>query len=135
MSATLMPEYTKGNVDQLGAVVSRLTQLPEQLVPWRNQLFRDAAVNGQTQHLDRDLDQLRAVVADLLSLPEHLADRRKQFFRDVALEDRAQALHEGRDEYRQIYDDYIGVAKQFQALADAANSPLATEFERVADEV
>src|SRR5437588_4919068 len=83
----------------------------------------------------RDVERLKAVIADLVTLPEQLADRRKQLFREAAMNDRAKELHAGRDEYRQLHDDYIGAAEKFRALADAAGSPLAVEFERVAEAV
>jgi hypothetical protein len=83
----------------------------------------------------RDVERLQAVIADLVTLPEQLADRRMQLFRGAALNRRIEELHAGRDEYRRLYDDYIGVAERFRALADTVGSPLAAEFERVAEAV
>lgn len=83
----------------------------------------------------RDAARLSTVLADLAKLPDQLAERRKQLFRDVAMNRRAAELHEGREEYRRIYDDYIGVAERYQALAEAAGSPLAAEFESVAEAI
>lgn len=82
-----------------------------------------------------DAERLKSAIADLVTLPAQLAERRKQLFRGAALNRRIEELHAGRDEYRRSYDDYIGVADRFRALADTVGSPLATEFEKVAEAV
>ena len=83
----------------------------------------------------RDRERLSTVLTDLRELPEQLAERRKALFRDAAMNDKAEELHAGRDEYRPLYDGYVEVAERFQALAETVGSPLATEFERVAEAV
>lgn len=80
----------------------------------------------------QDARRISAVVAELLGLPEQLAARRDRLFREVAADRRVSELHAGREEYQRLYDDYIGSAERFQALAEAAGSPLAADLGRVA---
>lgn len=83
----------------------------------------------------RDEERLAAVLAGLRDLPEQLAERRKQQFGDAAEGRRLPELHAERDDYRRLYDRYVEAAEQHRELAEAAGSPLAAEFGRVADEV
>lgn len=83
----------------------------------------------------RDRERLSTVLTDLRTLPEQLAERRADLFREAATGNKAEELHAGRDEYRQIYDGYVAVAERFRALAEAVESPLADEFEGVAEAV
>jgi hypothetical protein len=83
----------------------------------------------------RDADRLAAVLAGMRDLPDQLAERRRTMFRDAALRRQVPELHAGRDDYRRLYDGYIESAERSRDLAEAAGSPLAAEFARVADEV
>src|SRR5437773_2031512 len=82
-----------------------------------------------------DIARLEAALAELAPLPDQLAERRVKLFRDVAASKRVDELHADREVLRRLYDNHIGIAEGYQTLAEAVGSPLAAEFERIADDV
>ncbi|HXD88781.1 MAG TPA: hypothetical protein VN641_19985 [Urbifossiella sp.] len=88
-------------------------------------LIRDFAKNEN--------ERLDAALADLATLPEQLVDRREQLFRQAARQKQLRDLHDGRAEYFQVLEAYASIAEQFQALAEAVDSPLLRNFESIAE--
>ena len=87
------------------------------------------------EHANLDVERLGVVLADLVQLPEQLTERRERLLHDAGMTSRVEELQAGREEFRKIYDVYLGVIEWYGTLAGSLGSPLATEFERIAEEV
>lgn len=85
-------------------------------------------VRPEFQHLEK-------ISAFILGLPDGLREGWKRVCQEVVTAGRVRELHDARDEFRGVYDSYLTLIESVTSLADTLDSPLATEFRRVEEEV
>lgn len=70
MSATLIRDFARRDLDRLTTALADLLALPDQLVARRKQLFRDAAMEARAEELHAGREEYRRIYDDYIGVAE-----------------------------------------------------------------